>query len=569
MRRIKNKFTLRRILPLAIIFSVSVMVLLPQLMSHGTIIGDDCWFHMNRAYEAMMQIKTGHFSYFLDLFSFNRSGRIVTGVYGPLGSYLEGLLLLIVKTWYRWEITNSLIVLIISGLSVYYITKKLGSSRMISLMAGILYMISFPFDRWVLNQNFDGFGAMLLPWILLAGYRIYKHDFSTVKLALLVALIIQIHLMSAFVGINSLLLSFVLANFKTQRFQLWKKSIESAVLCTLLTVNCWGSLLEIKSSNNSVPTFPYHNFLSSSHTINIHMIKTPMTYQLITELIILLLLGLILLIFHNFKSVTFFLAVQSLYFMWITSKYFPWARLLEHHSMISSYIQFPERFLPLAIASIILLISQLKPRWLMLIMLLIPALINVNTNIKNEQDVLNHFYRDTILSQRNVITNRRDSPQALSRILNSNQNEKFIRISNNRVPDYMPFYTNIKQPNQYYRLRPDQQNQREILNNQLPIRRSVVGRNVAKLTFNVQPHRQIQIPFVKYAHTKLWLNHKDIKPKLTQLQAIKLRPNQRHNVLEAQYQPSRWYDALILVAIVSWVSLIIEVIAKAFLFRRV
>lgn len=560
MRSIKNKFKLHRILPLVIICLISVMVLSPQLMNHGTIIGEDCWFHMNRAYEAMMQIKTGHFSYFLDLFSFNRSGRIVTGIYGPLGSYFEGLLLLIVKTWYRWEITNSLIVLVISSLSVYYVAKRLGSSFFTSLVAGTFYMISFPFDRWVLNQNFDGFGAMLLPWVLLSGYQIYKHNFSSVKLALLMTLIIQVHVMSAFVAINSLLLSFVLANLKPGRFQLWKKTAESAGLCLLLTINFWGSLLEVKTSNKLVPTWPYHSFMSPSNVINIHMIKVPIKYQLVVELMILLLFGLILLVFRNFNPVTAFLAVQSLYFIWITSKYFPWVNLLRHHAMISSYIQFPERFLPLAIASIILLITQLRPRWLMLIVLLIPVLININTNMKNEQSRVNDFYQNTVLSQHNVMLSHRDSSQKVNQLLNSYKVGAFIKASNNMVPDYMPFYTDINQPKQYYRLQPNRQNQKQIINNRLSVRHAIVRRNIAKLTFNIHSRHQIQIPFVKYAHTKLWLNHRLIKPRLTQIQAIKIQPSQYHNVLEAQYQPSQWYKDLIIIELLSWLLLIVGVI---------
>ncbi|XIF19430.1 MAG: hypothetical protein AJITA_00076 [Acetilactobacillus jinshanensis] len=66
----------------------------------------DYYFHMSRTYETAMQIKTGHFSYFLSLFSWNHNARIVNALYGPVGGYVSGLILLLVKSWSHWEICS-------------------------------------------------------------------------------------------------------------------------------------------------------------------------------------------------------------------------------------------------------------------------------------------------------------------------------------------------------------------------------------------------------------------------------------------------------------------------------
>lgn len=47
------------------------------------ILGSDSVFHYNRFYEAAMQLKNGNFSYFLSLYGFQQSGRIVNALYGP------------------------------------------------------------------------------------------------------------------------------------------------------------------------------------------------------------------------------------------------------------------------------------------------------------------------------------------------------------------------------------------------------------------------------------------------------------------------------------------------------
>ncbi|XIF19431.1 MAG: hypothetical protein AJITA_00077 [Acetilactobacillus jinshanensis] len=69
--------------------------------------GYDTYFHMNTIYEDAMQIKTGHFSYFISMFGFERSGRIVNAMYGPFFNYLLGALLLLCRSWVNFEFVLS------------------------------------------------------------------------------------------------------------------------------------------------------------------------------------------------------------------------------------------------------------------------------------------------------------------------------------------------------------------------------------------------------------------------------------------------------------------------------
>lgn len=66
-----------------IIVAFAVLLVTPQLFTRKVILGSDSVFHYNRFYEAAMQLKNGNFSYFLSLYGFQQSGRIVNALYSP------------------------------------------------------------------------------------------------------------------------------------------------------------------------------------------------------------------------------------------------------------------------------------------------------------------------------------------------------------------------------------------------------------------------------------------------------------------------------------------------------
>ena len=87
-----------------IIIAFAVLLVTPQLFTRKVILGSDSIFHYNRFYEAAMQLKNGNLSYFLSLYGFQQSGRIVNALYGPFFAYLQGGLILISGTWFRYQI---------------------------------------------------------------------------------------------------------------------------------------------------------------------------------------------------------------------------------------------------------------------------------------------------------------------------------------------------------------------------------------------------------------------------------------------------------------------------------
>ena len=74
-----------------IIIAFAVLLVTPQLFTRKVILGSDSIFHYNRFYEAAMQLKNGNLSYFLSLYGFQQSGRIVniSSVWGVCGASCE------------------------------------------------------------------------------------------------------------------------------------------------------------------------------------------------------------------------------------------------------------------------------------------------------------------------------------------------------------------------------------------------------------------------------------------------------------------------------------------------
>ena len=73
------------------------------MISGNMILGSDSIFHFNRFYDTSQQIKNLDFHYFISLYGFQESGRIINALYGPLFAYFQGILVLISKNWFTYQ----------------------------------------------------------------------------------------------------------------------------------------------------------------------------------------------------------------------------------------------------------------------------------------------------------------------------------------------------------------------------------------------------------------------------------------------------------------------------------
>lgn len=112
-----------------VLAAVSIIIMLPQIYEHAIIVSGDSLFHLNRFYETYKQIKTGNYSYFQTLYGFNGSARIVNALYGPYLAYLMGFFLLILKSWFKFQLVTGFLLLFISGYSMYFLARKISIKK--------------------------------------------------------------------------------------------------------------------------------------------------------------------------------------------------------------------------------------------------------------------------------------------------------------------------------------------------------------------------------------------------------------------------------------------------------
>ena len=91
----------RVFLGVIIILLCSILLQWVQIQNQNLYLGYDWIFHYNRFYDAAQQIKEGNFQYFISMYGFSQSGRIINALYGPIFAYVNGLLLLICGPWFK------------------------------------------------------------------------------------------------------------------------------------------------------------------------------------------------------------------------------------------------------------------------------------------------------------------------------------------------------------------------------------------------------------------------------------------------------------------------------------
>ena len=116
-------------------------------------------FHFNRFYETSQQIKRGNYQYFLSIYGFQQSGRIVNALYGPFLRIFKGILVLISRSWFQYQLLSNGLLYLLAGTSMYTLLRKLKVSGWLSVGMGILFMTTYSIQYWVERQGFSAWGS--------------------------------------------------------------------------------------------------------------------------------------------------------------------------------------------------------------------------------------------------------------------------------------------------------------------------------------------------------------------------------------------------------------------------
>lgn len=544
-------------LSVLIIVVAAFVLILPQVLTKGVIAGSDFLFHYNRFYETAMQIKTGNFSYFISLFGFYSSGRIVNALYGPYFAYFQGLLVLISRNWYTYQLVSRFLMGIIAGFSMNALTKRAGVKSKISLAIAVFYMTTFSIQYWTFRQGFSSWGAAVMPWCLIPAIDfIQTKKIAPVRLAVAVSIMVQIHMLSAFLLILAYL-PFYLYGFvkSTDKKNILWNGIKAVALALVLTANVWVVLANVGRANNLVE--PFINSKLYIMTVNQRSIQ-----WLITPIPLLLMV--LYQLYFTFKHWRHFdtllrLVVGSFFlFLVLSSSIFPWYSINKLNLSLVNLIQFPFRFfipatvlLLLAVALILERYFDVKwSRWVTIGLLLVNV-VSFAQIMHLQQEKITEYY-----TAKHPIKNKKhtfvlgNTKAVQASFYSSNLNDLLDLIAKS-TPDYLPSKKS-NTDNKYVLY------EKFVLKHTDDFKKSQDGSTLI-VTWNADNDGTVSLPVAKYQDTQLVLNGKKLTSKDYLLSGIGTPTvTQRigKNTLEVTYQVGTWFYALIIINLLTWVAVL-------------
>ena len=523
------------------IISFAILLVTPQLFTRKVILGSDSIFHYNRFYEAAMQLKNGNFSYFLSLYGFQQSGRIVNALYGPFFAYLQGGLILISGTWFRYQIVSRVLLHILAESSMYALLKQCKVKTSIALSLGLLYATTFSIQYWTMRQGFSSWGAALLPYCFIpAIHYVFYQRVDQVRLALSMALIFQIHVLSALM-LAMMYLPFYLYTFvkatTSKKKETILKVLIAVILFLLLTVNVWGVILYLRGANHLLDPF-------INREIGKNGIDGTARYWLYTpiSLMVLLILQFIYAIVNWKKLARWKRILHFIYFVFffLSTGLFPWQYLVENGNTFAELIQFPFRFFVPATILLLAITGLTVTRfvnWRKSIAVLLFAFAGVGL-IQNIMDTTNRVKsaaQDGELISIVKHTYVEGDYQTISLTMNDSDLSQFLNLVVKPTPDYVPIYGTIGKQNTY-----DLYYENIVTNQRTE---KLIEDNYLVLTWQADEGEELNLPIVVYKDSILTLNGKELDKDDYNLSTIgtpTVSSQEGKNKLDLRYHEPEW-----------------------------
>ncbi len=547
-------------------------MILPQINQHAVILGIDSLFHLNRFYDAAMQIKTGNLQYFISMYGFFGSGRIVNAVYGPGIAYLNGMLLLLVGSWFKYQLLSDLFVSMLAAISMYYLVNRAKIASSLQPWLVILYMTSNGVLVWLTDQEFLGWGTAILPIGIAVIVRLLQDDkpINILEMAFSVAIMVQMHMLTAVIYVAILAVVFLIRMIQSpnRRWLMVRSTVLAAVFTIGLTANVWLGMLEIFSSNYLMRPAQFvalDQVLLLTSSIGTHL-------SFFLKILFVIQVGYVLFFFDKVSRLNRYTTIIGGILVLMTTALLPWNWLFDYIPGLS-ILQFPIRFIPFSTVFLILgaglsltqLIDVLGSRgsYRGLIIKFLPFILMMIAGM-SVLTVSDQVYVATQpWTKGEVVKNRtsvvfQDVPNEELRQSFSSANPLGVPLDNvwKSTPDYLPLPSGKIPAHPYYEY------QLEIGDTRHAFTRTIRNGKMY-VTWQQKKARWQAVNVVKYAHTQLVLNkqslsNKDIK--LSDIGVVRVYGQTGKNVLQVQYQPQpfmRWGFIVLIVSWISWLGLAI------------
>ena len=550
------------LLVVVIILLMTTILIIFQIKNKVWLPGADGPFHSSRIYDTAQQILHGNFSYFQMNYGGYQSGRIINAVYGPFFSYFLGGILLLAGTWVKFQILLDYLVFLIGGIGMFCFAKRAGASKWTSLLAMLLFLVTGYMGYWPLGVTFYSWGAALMPYVLIQGLKMIKNNRNQVNwlsLGCLMGLIGQVHLLSILFSAIALLPFFIYGYiYSTERKELIINILKAIALFLLLTANLWGAFLVLYPTNHMAPT---HSYLLDVATL--HM-GTMSRADMISRLIICLIFVQIFYAVWNRKKskINTFITLEGVAFLFLASPFFPWKTIGRIFPFLSSTLQFPHRFTPIAypliFAGMALSLTSLtrgkrvkKASGIIGALMLIGA---IGLNIKNETQTIGQ--QSLALNKLSGQMERESRDKDLNKFVNN------ISVTNS---EYLPIYKKI-----------DALQISDIVNNDVYKKRNSYYKKAltnGKLKISWQAKKsdkQQLLPVFIYSQSRLVVNGKN-KNQVNRYNAIGMpyvKNKVGNNSAILSFKVPVWFNVLLVISILSWIAVIILIIMKKIRFIK-
>lgn len=561
MQLFKNK--VKQSYSIILIIMSAGFLVFPFLFTKSLIIGSDAIFHYNRFYDTSMQLKTGNYHYFISMFGFQQSARIVNPFYGPLMAYVQGFILWLSGSWYHYQIISNFLIYSIAGISLYSLLRSVKVNKRVSVTLAIIYMTTFSIHYWTFKQAFTSWGTALFPLGLLPLHdMIQQKKIHWKQLAIVVALLFQTHMLSSFFLVLIYIPFFLYALFKSnEKNKLVLDLIKAVALFGLLTANIWSAYYLLYSGNHiHAPFVNRHMYLN---TINLRS-RNWLFYPFYLWLLMIFQWFLLLKNWGKLSSLTKGASLISLIFLFCSTSLFPWKYLIQHENKFAELIQFPFRFFApytvLFLFSFGLILkdipfSKRNKKIPYLQILACAGLIQIFSSVSSS---LNDW--NTVSFQSRQALHTFIEPVDDETIYSSFYQEDLhdsLHYWQKSTPDYVPIIQ--KTTNNKYRLYEE-----FILERNDKFSKKVENGQLMVSWFSDSTNL-LDIPIFKYKNTQLQLNGETLnnkKVKLSEIGTVIVQPQMGQNILAVSYLVPNYFLWTLWIMLFSWLYLVIEPIFK-------
>ncbi|MDH6364893.1 hypothetical protein M2139_001894 [Enterococcus sp. PF1-24] len=526
---------------------VSLLLILPQLLTRSMVISSDSLFHFNRFYDVSQQIQEGNFQYFINMYGFQQSGRVVNALYGALMGYLQGLLVWLSPSWFGYQLLSNFLLFFLASSAMFLLLKKCQVKSNQAVAFSIFYVTTYSIQYWVIRQGFSSWGAALFPLCLIPVVTLLtQHKLKVLETGFFVALMAQVHLFSTVLLVIIYLCSFIFVIFKDkqQAKDLFSAAIRAVLVFILLTLNIWYSFYELYTHNEILPPF-------INQTIYFNTITSHSSHWITNSWLLVVIIPTITFfsIYHWRALASFdrFLLIAALGFLAAATNLVPWKFLSEKDLAIVNLIQFPFRFVvPATVLFIILLArhySQLG-KYANKFLLPLLSLVLIQALTLSAVECQAWQTKDDPFKSGKHTYLMSDDPTLAKEAFFSADKQVALKLMQKSTPDYVPIYRQSKN-NKY-----DQYAINIIFENDNFVKEVVDKKLVIQWTG--QENQTINLPVVVYQNTQLTLNGKELTHadlKLSEIGTPTFENHAGENNLVVSYPYPKYFIAVLLLSL--------------------